>query len=208
MYIPKSFRQEDLTILHEMMRQNNFATLVTNHNNLPFATHIPLYLNPEKGEFGALIGHVARANPQWQSFADNSEVLTIFHGAHAYVSPSWYEEEQSVPTWNYIAVHAYGTLRMLDTHDEMHGMLKTLVDYHESGFEKSWQMENLPEDYVTNLMKAIVGFEITITNLEGKYKLSQNRSATDQHGVVDALGHSHSALEKAVAHEMELNFHR
>jgi transcriptional regulator len=201
MYLPKSFEQTDLTEMHKLMQTNNFATLVTIHEKLPFATHLPFYLIPEKN---LLVAHMARANPQWRSFEDNSEVLVIFQGAHAYISPSWYETALNVPTWNYIAVHAYGKLRILEEYTELYNMLKSLVAYHESGFEHAWQMD-LPQDYMDKMMKAIVGFEISLTKLEGKYKLSQNRHETDQKLVVEHLSQQIDPLSQAVANLMKQN---
>jgi transcriptional regulator len=204
MYLPNSFRQTDVPTMHQVIQQNSFATLVSVHEGLPFATHLPFYLLPKKGEYGTLIAHVARANPQWRSFADNSEVLIIFQGAHAYVSPSWYETIPSVPTWNYVAIHAYGKLHILEEYNEVHAMLKSLVDYNEAGFSHPWEMD-LPQDYMQNMMKAIVGFEISITKLEGKFKLSQNRNETDQKLVAEHLSQNQDPLNQAVAELMHQN---
>jgi transcriptional regulator len=141
---------------------------------------------------------MARANPQWHNFAADQEVLVIFQGPHSYVSPSWYEVELSVPTWNYAVVHAYGTPRLITDHGEFYALLDTLVRTHEAQFATPWRFA-LPEDYVHKMMQGIVGFAIHITRLEGKFKLSQNRSSTDQEHVVAALQHSNDAVSRDVA---------
>jgi transcriptional regulator len=201
MYIPKSFKSEDLAQLHGLMRQYNFAILATQHAGAPFASHLPFMLDSARGPHGTLIAHMARANPQWRDFG-SGEVLVIFQGPHAYISPSWYEQHPSVPTWNYAAVHAYGVPRIVEDHAELRGMLGALVDTHEAGFAQPWRMD-VPDDYLDKMMRAIVGFEIEITRLEGKLKLSQNRSEVDQHQVAEVLGQSENQLDLGVAEMME-----
>jgi len=183
MYIPEHFRVDDLAALHEVMRQNRFATVVTQHEGQPFASHLPLLLE-NMGESGVLAGHMARDNPQWHDFAAGAEILVIFHGPHAYVSPAWYENPQSVPTWNYVAVHAYGNARMMDE-AELEELLPRMVDSYQSA-DDAWRYD-LPQDTRSRMLKAIVGFEITLTRIEGKYKLSQNRSVADQRRVIAKL---------------------
>jgi transcriptional regulator len=183
MYIPEHFRVDDLAELHEVMRQNSFTTVVTQHDGQPYASHLPLLLE-SRGEFGVLAGHMARANPQWQDFAAGAEILVIFHGPHAYVSPGWYENPQSVPTWNYVAVHAYGTARMMDEM-ELEGLLPRMVDSYQ-GADESWRYD-LPQEMRARMLQAIVGFEITLTRVEGKFKLSQNRPVADQRRVIEKL---------------------
>ncbi len=186
MYIPSSFRQDDLASLHALMTEYNFATLVSQHEGKPVASHLPFLLQAEPGQFGTLWTHLAKANPQWRSLTEG-EVLVIFQGPHAYISPSWYEVVPSVPTWNYAVVHAYGQARRMDEAATLHEFMGGLVHRHEDGFSQPWRFEELADDYVQKMMAAIVGFEIEITRLEGKFKLSQNRSAQDQHNVVEAL---------------------
>jgi transcriptional regulator len=185
-YIPKWFRETDQAALHDLMRANSFATLISQHDGAPYASHMPMLLQADAGPHGTLVGHMARANPQWRDFAPEQEVLTIFQGPHAYVSPSWYETELSVPTWNYAVVHAYGTPRVIEDHAELYDILKATVQMYEAPFEQPWPFD-LPEDFVDKMMRAIVGFAIPITRLEGKYKLSQNRPLADQQRVVEAL---------------------
>src|SRR2546425_80492 len=193
MYIPKAFREDDIDALHAFMREYSFATLVTQQNGELLASHLPFLLDTGRGRdksgpYGTLIAHMARANPQWRTFAETQEALVIFQGPHAYISPSWYEDdiEQSVPTWNYAVVHAYGKPHLIEDTTALYTIVQALVQKHESHFEKPWTPHPL-DDYMQNKMRAIVGFEIPITRLEGKYKLNQNRSVNDQAGVVAAL---------------------
>src|SRR6266508_1850880 len=198
MYVPKSFQIEDLTELHAFMRAYNFASLITQHEGAPFASHLPFLLDAERGPHGTLLAHMARANPQWRDFAAGGEALVIFQGPHAYISPSWYEIHPSVPTWNYAVVHAYGIPRIVEDHATLHHMLETLVDTHEAAFAQPWRMD-LPHDYLEKMMRAVVGFEIEITRLEGKLKLSQNRSEHDQRRVAEMLRDSDDPLSADVA---------
>jgi transcriptional regulator len=198
MYIPSSNRADDHDQLHGLMREYNFAILVTQHEGAPFATHLPFMLDAERGPHGTLLAHMARANPQWRDFSAGGEALVIFQGPHAYISPSWYEAHPSVPTWNYAVVHAYGVPRPIEDHGTLYRMLEALVDTHEAGFAQPWRME-LPDDYMDKMMRAVVGFEIEITRLEGKLKLSQNRSEHDQRRVAKMLASSADPLSVDVA---------
>jgi transcriptional regulator len=198
MYIPKAFQQEDRATLHALMQHYSFATLVTQHDGLPFASHLPLTLRPDDGPQGTLVGHMARANPQWHDFTPTQEVLTIFQGPHAYVSPSWYALHPSVPTWNYAAVHAYGVPQIIDDSTELYMMLQSLVQTYEAPRSQPWHFD-LPEDYLQQMMQGIVGFTIRISRLEGKCKLSQNRPLGDQQRVAVALEHQGDALSAGVA---------
>ena len=198
MYNPKHFQTEDIARMHDLMRRNSFAALVTQHDGAPFATHLPFLLDERRGPYGTLLAHVARGNPQWHDLAAGQPALAIFQGPHAYISPSWYGVAPSVPTWNYAVVHAYGTARLVDDRAELHAMLRALVDQHEAAFERPWQMD-LPEDYMDRMMRGVVGFAIEIARLEGKLKLSQNRGADDRRRVVEALDHGDDRLGQATA---------
>jgi transcriptional regulator len=202
MYIPNAFRIEELPAIHELMRRHSFATLVSVTEGAPFASHIPLLLDPSCGAYGTLRGHVARGNPQWRHFDSGAELLAIFHGPHAYVSPSWYETELSVPTWNYTTVHAYGSARVTEDREQVLTLLRDLVDEYESGFAEPWPMP-LPEEFVDKLLLGIVAFEIEITRIEGKAKLSQNRPAGDRRGARGALAGSPDAAAREIAALME-----
>ena len=157
---------------------------MTRHEDRPFATHLPFLVYPDMGEQGTLVAHMARANPQWKDFAE-SEALVIFQGHHTYISPSWYEAHPSVPTWNYMLVHAYGVPRVITDAVRTRESLQALVDKHETPFDDPWSMD-LPEAYLHRMQQGIVSFELPITRLEGKFKLSQNResarAATDNRG--------------------------
>lgn len=202
MYIPRHTLITDQTLMHRFMQRFSFATLVTVEQGSPFATHLPFMLDTQTGTCGTLIAHLARANKQWKSFAEQQEVLIIFQGDHTYISPSWYSEPVSVPTWNYMVVHAYGTPRIIEDEAAIVPMLDRLVQTHEQHYAQPWRMD-LPEDYMHQQMQAIVAFEIELTRLEGKFKLSQNRSAVDQQRVIAALLASDDEMAQAVGHEME-----
>jgi transcriptional regulator len=204
MYVPKSFAIEDKPTFHAFMQANSFATLVTMHGGVPFATHLPLLLKPELGERGVLRGHVARANPQWKSM-ETQEALVVFQGPHAYISPSWYGTEAVVPTWNYTAVHAYGVPRLFDQEEELSTLLHEMVQVYEGGQPFPWSMKDAPDDYIQKLVKAIVGFEIEITRLEGKFKLGQNRPMEEQARVISHLRSLEDPQSDEVAALMEAN---
>ena len=189
MYIPDFNQVEDRALLFDLMHRFSFATLISTDEGMPVASHLPFMIRPGPGSNGILVGHMARANTQWRSFDPEREILTIFQGDHAYISPSWYVQHPSVPTWNYVVVHAYGLPRIVEDEDAVRRMLRELVHQHESGFQVPWQMD-LPPDYESKMIKGIVAFEITITRLQGKFKLSQNRSQTDRQGVIAAVGES------------------
>lgn len=188
--------------MHAFMGVHRFATLVTNVDGEPFATHVPLLLEPAPAPYGTLRGHMARANPHWRSFA-SAPVLAVFHGPHAYVSPSWYlSDGPAVPTWNYTVVHAYGNARLLEG-DDVHTLLRALVESEEAANEPRWRMESLDPAYVEHMAAQIVAFEIPIQRLEGKAKLNQNRPAADRRNVADALGSSPDAGVRDLAGLME-----
>jgi transcriptional regulator len=202
MYIPPFTSVTDPALLHELMRRFSFATLVATHEGRPVATHLPFLVYPEVGELGTLVAHMARANPQWHEFADGNEALVIFQGPHTYISPSWYEEEVSVPTWNYAVAHAYGVPRIITEAGRVREALRALVDTHEGEFDEPWTMD-LPEEYLQRQLRAIVAFEMPITRLEGKFKLSQNRSAEDQRRVRDQLATRPDANAQSVQAMMQ-----
>jgi len=201
MYIPKAFREDDISTIHTLIREYSFATLITQHEGVPFATHLPFILDAERSPNGSLLAHMARANPQWHDFNSAQEVLIIFQGPHAYISPSWYEVELSVPTWNYAVVHAYGLPRLIEDQEELYNLLKILIQTHEAQFDKPWPFQ-LSDDYLQKMMRGIVGFEIEITRLEGKFKLSQNRTETERVNVITALQESSDTLSRDVAELM------
>lgn len=199
MYVPSHFAENDRARLIDLMRRNSFALLISSHEDRPFATHLPLLYRPEPGEHGCLLGHVAKANPHWQALADHP-VLVVFQGPHSYVSPSWYGEP-GVPTWNYAAVHVYGRVRLIEDRDEFRELLRALTAVYEAGSAEPWRMEqagDLPE----RMMGGIVGFEIEITEIQGKFKLSQNRGPADRDSVVRHLSESADETARATARLM------
>ena len=201
MYNPKINQENDLTTQQDFMMAHNFAILVTQQDGQLNATHLPLVLDRERGDSGTLIGHMARANKQWQTFGDN-EVMVIFNGPHAYISPTWYEEHPSVPTWNYATVHAYGVPHITEgrqaTDDALHGLVKN----QEKDRNPEWVMD-LPTDYMDMMRKAIVAFEIKITRLEGKFKLSQNKTESEKQNVIAELLQSDYADDVATGELMQ-----
>ena len=200
MYIPKSFRVENRDMLFSLMEEFNFATLVTIEKGIPVATHMPFLVMPDCGEQGKLLGHMAKANPQWQSFGDQ-EVLVIFQGPHAYISPLWYTVHPSVPTWNYAVVHAYGIPKVIADDEVIHQLMQTMVNRHEASFKKPWKMD-LPEDYMQGIIRGTISFEICLTRIEGNFKLSQNRSIEDRIGIIKAIEHSEDPKAREVAQMM------
>ena len=199
MYVPAHFKAEDPAFLRRIMAERSFALLITaDAAGVPFATHLPFMFDPGRGAQGTLLAHMARANPQWQHFKDGAEALVVFAGPHAYVSPSWYEAHPSVPTWNYAAVHVYGRPRILEEAADKRAMLRRLVETNEAGYEKPWRME-LPEAYEAGMLRGIVAFEIAVTRIEGKAKLSQNRNAADHARVIAALEAEAHPESRAVA---------
>lgn len=203
MYVPKHFAVTEVAACHKVIVENSFAELVTvDPDGAPFASHLPFLLDPARGPNGTLIAHMARANPQWQHFAAGKPVLAIFRGPHAYISPAWYATHPAVPTWNYVAVHAYGTAVIVEEPNAVRDILWRLVDQNEAANGTDWRMGGLKSDYLAGMMRAIVAFEIPISRLEGKAKLSQNRDATDQARVVAALEQSSDPNAKATAAAM------
>jgi len=187
MYAPPHFREDRITVLHDAMRRIAFATLVTQGSDGIEANHLPLLLDAEAG---ILRGHVARANPVWQQLQPGAPVLGIFLGPDAYISPNWYPAKaqtgKAVPTWNYLTVHARGMITVRDDGDWLRAHVTALSDAHEAGRPEPWAVTDAPPAYIDSLLRAIVGIEIAITSLEGKWKLSQNRAA-DVAGVSQAL---------------------
>jgi transcriptional regulator len=205
MYIPTSYAEHDQRVVFDFIVAHPLGILVTaSAADGLFATHLPLVLDRAAGPSGVLAGHVARANPHQRHIAAGAtDALVIFTGPDAYVSPSLYatkrEHGRVVPTWNYAAVHAYGTLRLIDEPAALRRHLEALTARHELGRAPEWQVSDAPNAYIEQQMRAIVGVELTITRLEGKWKMSQNRSAADIDGVAHGLASSASPADQAVA---------
>jgi transcriptional regulator len=199
MYVPRHFEVTDTAWCHALMRAQSFAVMITADDaGTPFATHLPILVDTTRGPLGTLRGHVARANPHWRYLAAGRRSLVVFSGAHAYVSPSWYASHPSVPTWNYVAVHASGVGVLVEDAERVKTLLTDLVHAYE-GTGGAWSFESLPDDYVAGMQRGIVAFEIPIDRLEGKAKLSQNRDAVDQARTREALAGADDPLARAVA---------
>lgn len=201
MYIPPTFQFDDPEKLSAFMNAFSFATLVTSDSNTPFASHLPVRHVRDSAGSVTLVSHMARANPQWKHFASQSEVLTIFTGPHAYISPSWYTTTLTVPTWNYAAVHVYGRPRIVDNHSQVVQLLADTIHFYEQSLERSWS-GILPEEFRDQLINSIVAFEIQVTRMEGKLKLGQNRSTADKAGVYAALANANDDSSRSLAELM------
>ncbi len=202
MYTPPAFREDDLPTLHAMMRDTRFANLVTMTPEGLIATPLPLFIVPGEGPQGTLYGHVARANPQWK-LPPAGEALALFTGANAYVSPSWYpskaEHHKVVPTWNYVAVHAYGQVEFFDDPARLLDIVTRLTEMHERGSATPWSVADAPPDFIAAQLKGIVGLRLPIARIEGKRKMSQNRPAADRAGVAAGLAAGDRPSDHAVA---------
>ena len=206
MYNPSGFAIKDLHELQQQIIDTRLAMVVTHGEQGLQASHLPLLFNPEQGPNGTLYGHFARGNPQWGELQNGAEALVIFAGADAYVSPGFYpskaEHGKVVPTWNYVAVHAYGTADVFTEADRLLNLVSALTDRHEASRQQPWKVTDAPADYIDGMLKAIVGFALPIQRLEGKRKLSQNRSAADIAGVREGLAASPDVHDQALAHLM------
>lgn len=200
MYIPKYFKITDVAICHDIMKDHSFATLISKHNEIPFATHLPLILNKDHTH---LYGHFARPNPQWIDIKDQT-VLAIFHGPHCYISPSWYETNKAVPTWNYVTVHVYGEVEFLEDENELKSSLHDMVLKYESE-ESPYRLQNVDADYLSSMNKGIQGFKIKINEIEGKAKLSQNHSKERQKLVISQLEKIPNTDEQQISSLMKAN---
>ncbi len=203
MYNPPAFAETRVPVLHAAMRDIGLVTLVTLDAGGLMASHVPMLVDPEPAPFGTLLGHVARANPQWRAPSRDIEALAIFLGPNAYVSPSLYPTKAAtgkvVPTWNYMAVHAYGRLETFDDPARLLALVTRLTDRHEAERPAPWAVSDAPEDFVAGQLKGIVGFVLTVTRLDGKWKTSQNRPATDRAGVAAGLAATGDADDARVA---------
>jgi transcriptional regulator len=198
MYIPPYYENKDIDQIKQFLRENSFGILVNVVDNKPWGTHIPLELEQDLNGADVLVGHIAKANPQWRYFSDNAEVLCIFNGPHAYVSSSWYKEEE-VPTWNYIAVHVYGTLKILSEEETMASMFR-LVDKYEAGSKNPINLKNMSPKTLRQV-KGVVGFQIQITDIQATYKLSQTRQA-DHAKIISELKERNDPGSQAIADHM------
>ena len=193
MYIPASFRQDDLPTLHELIRERPLGTLVSSSEQGLVASLIPFLLYPDEGANGCLRAHIARANPHWLSLQSAGECMVIFQGEQGYITPSWYPSKQTthkvVPTWNYVAVQIKGQVRVISDAQWLHRQLSDVTAAMEGRRLLPWTLDEAPADFIAAQKQAIVGLEIPIREIEGKWKMSQNRSADDARGVVARKAH-------------------
>jgi transcriptional regulator len=192
MYLPSHFEENRAEVLHELVRAQPFGLLITTGGPLGIeANAIPFLVDADVGPHGTLVGHVARGNPVWRHTPAGSEALVVFQGPQAYVSPNWYpskaETGKAVPTWNYVMVQARGTLRVTEDPETLRGIVTRLTRRHEGVQPQPWAVTDAPPEYIETMLRAIIGIEITLSSLRGKWKLSQNRPAADRHGAAQAL---------------------
>jgi transcriptional regulator len=196
MYIPRAHQEDREPILHKLIEEQPFASLITVGSTGLFASHIPMVLE-QNGAMGQLRGHISRANTQWRDYTPSVEALAIFSGPQHYITPNWYVEKQEtgkvVPTWNYVVVHAYGYLKVIEDGEWLMTHLASLINIHEADSPVPWKIGDAPADYIAAMTKGIVGLEMTIERLEGKWKVSQNRSEQDRNGVAKGLAELNTA---------------
>ena len=195
MYIPKLNLMTDPQEAISFMQRYSFATLVTVNNGVPSATHLPFVVEQREDKI-VLVSHLAKANPQADELL-NGKLLVIFAEPHAYISTKHYEHEKNVPTWNYIAVHAYGIATLIESAEQKAALLEQTINFYEAEYMQQWQ--GLPQDYKLNMMKGIVGFEIEITELQAKKKISQNRSEIERENIIEELGNSPDSAARDIA---------
>jgi transcriptional regulator len=201
MYLPAAFAETDLTRLHDFIEQHSFGLLLSLVEGLPFASHLPFLLERTAGPHGTLVGHMARANPQWRD-AGGQTALVIFTGPHAYVSPTWYEAEKVVPTWNYAAVHAYGRVQVIEDESALLGIVREMVRVYEQAMPRPWPFDG-SMTYAQRRLGQIVGLRIEISKIEGKWKLNQNHPVERRRKVVGALQQRGGENALAVAAMMQ-----
>ncbi len=209
MYLPSHFEETRVEVLHELIRRHSLGALITSGADGLNANHVPFVVDPHPAPFGTLRAHVARANPVWRDFSREVEPLVIFQGPQAYITPSWYQTKREtgkvVPTYNYIVVHAHGAMRIFDDAEWLRKFVGGLTDRFEASRAQPWAMTDAPEEFIAAQLRAIVGIEIPIARLIGKWKTSQNRPEMDQKGVVAGLRESADAVAQAMAVAVEQN---
>ena len=185
MYLPRHYAVTDKQQLHDFIKENGFGIMFSSNGPEPMATHLPFILDEHAGEQGTLLSHMAGANRQWR-YDDGQEVLAVFQGSHTYVSPTWYQDPETVPTWNYVAVHAYGKLRAVQDQQRLQNILAQITDYYESSLPEPWQAQ-FNSEYAQQMLKRIVVFDIEIDKIQGKWKLNQNLPEPRRRRVVNVL---------------------
>lgn len=203
MYVPKHFAETDAAVMHALIKERPLGTWVTQADGELTVNHIPFLLDPQRGEHGTLVGHVARSNPVWKSLSPTSPSVVVFQGPQAYISPSWYPSKELdgkvVPTWNYVVVHAHGAPRIIDDRARLLEIVTHMTDAYEADQAAPWRVADAPADFIATLLSAIVGIEIPLTRVSGKWKVSQNRPAPDQLGTIAGLRATGQADAEAVS---------
>ena len=202
MYVPTSFAETDIVTLHDFIEQNSFGVLISQVEGIPFATHLPFLLDRNVGPQGTLFAHFARANLQWRHFSAQT-VLAVFSGPHSYISPTWYEDENLVPTWNYLAVHVYGSITLVEDESSLQELLQRLVEVYERAMPKPWSFDPSAA-FVRQNLAEIVGFRVDITKIDGKFKLNQNHPVERRAKVVSALRARGGENAEAIAQAMQV----
>ncbi len=207
MYSPMPFIEHDLTRLQDVMERHSFALLISQTQPAPVATHLPLLLDRTDGEFGILVGHWAKANPQWQDL-NQQRVLVVFSGPHCYISPQWYEAENVVPTWNFLAVHVTGRVELIDDREQLRWIVRRMVHTYERLNPSPWSMPDEQTPYENRMLDQIVGFRIRIESIEGQWKLSQNHSTQRRQKVIARLREQGAEAPLEIAALMEESLSR
>ena len=203
MYLPPVFREDKIEVMHDLIKRQSFATLITLDGGEICANHLPFIIHPELSEHGTLRGHISKGNPLWKSLSTSDTVLAIFQGADHYISPNWYPSKQDhhkeVPTWNYAVVHAHGTLTIIEDQGWLKSHLNELTNHHERNQQEPWKVSDAPEKYVDQQINGIAGIEIVISKLEGKWKAGQNKKEKDIIGAAEALSEIESSSAKSMS---------
>lgn len=206
MYIPKQFRKEDSAEIIEFIRSHSFGVLFSQHEGMPTATHLPFIVSTKDDGTITLLSHMAKANPQWRSM-DSQSGLAVFTGPHAYVSASWYEEKNTVSTWNYISAHVHGKMEIVQDENSLKTILKEATDFYEKGFDKPWKLEE-HEVTVDSMLSGIVGLKMQVEKLEGKWKLNQHHTNVRKERVIEQLKKQNHYDSKEIARLMETELNR
>jgi transcriptional regulator len=205
MYVPRHFNEDNFENQTRYIKSASFASLVTSVEGCPYASHLPFYFDPSEGAHGTLFAHVARANNHWKYFDTTNESLVIFTGANAFITPNWYKSDNTVPTWNYVAIHAYGRPRIIKKTETVLNMLHNLNSIHENSVTGKWTTDNMDKAILNRMLKEIISFKIHISKIKGKRKMNQNKSVEDRQASIYGLRRMNKPLSSAVADEMEVD---
>jgi len=205
MYVPKHFKEDDFINQTRYIMADSFGSLVTSVEGEPYASHVPFYFNPYKGSHGTLFAHVAQANDHWKYFDSPHHSLAIFTGPNAFITPNWYKSDNTVPTWNYVAVHVYGRPQIIKETDAVLDLLRNLNSINENNITGKWTTEKMDQARLYAMLKNIIAFKIPVSRIEGKRKMSQNKKLDDHQSLIDGLRTMNTSLSSAVANEMDVD---